>query len=427
MPKILLVDDREDNLLSIETILEPDGYRFVRANSGREALKILLKEYDFAMILMDVKMPNLNGFETASMIYEREKLRHIPIIFITANSYGEENIFKGYRAGAVDYIYKPINPDLLRAKVSVFIDLYRKNRQLIAQEQKLIAVNKSLELEIRERKASEERIKELNRQLLENIANLESANKDLDRFVFMASHDLQEPLRKMRIFSDRLFIKYSEVLDADGRNYVARIHNASRRMQALINDILAFSRISAEKASFANSDLNEIVNATILEMQELVQEKRASFTIEKLPELHVSSRLIKQLFYNLINNALKYARQDCTPEVKIYSEVTSELKGTKKEPTKYCRIYIQDNGIGFDQKYAEEIFGMFRRLHVNGQFEGTGIGLAFCKKIVEQHGGYISAKSKIDEGSTFIVSLPFKQPTDQVMEVINRSVNDDQL
>src|SRR5690606_28653564 len=153
--KILLVDDREDNLLSIETILETKGYQLVKANSGRQALKILLKEFDFALILMDVKMPNLNGFETASLIYEREKLKHIPIIFITANNYGDENIFKGYKAGAVDYIYKPITPDLLRAKVSIFIDLYKKNYQLQAQEKRLIAINRNLENEINERKISE--------------------------------------------------------------------------------------------------------------------------------------------------------------------------------------------------------------------------------------------------------------------------------
>src|SRR6201985_1077643 len=160
----MIVDDREDNLLSMETVLEPDGYRIVKATSGRHVLKLLLSDFDFAIILMDVQMPNLNGFETASLIYERERLRHIPIIFITANNYGEENIFKGYRAGAVDYIYKPVNPELLRAKVSVFVELYRKNHQLLAQEQKLTAINRSLELEILERKASEEKIKELNRQ-----------------------------------------------------------------------------------------------------------------------------------------------------------------------------------------------------------------------------------------------------------------------
>src|SRR3982751_5629107 len=158
-PKILLVDDREDNLLSIETILEPDGYNFIKATSGRQALKILLTEFDFAMILMDVKMPNLNGFETASLIYERDKLKHIPIIFITANNFGDENLYKGYQAGAVDYIFKPINQEVLRAKVSVLVDLYQKTHELTVQEQKLIASNKNLENEIKERAASEEKVK----------------------------------------------------------------------------------------------------------------------------------------------------------------------------------------------------------------------------------------------------------------------------
>jgi len=130
-PKILLVDDREDNLLSIETILSPNGYTFYKASSGKDALKILLEETDFAIILMDVKMPILNGFETATLIYEREKLKHIPIIFITANNYGDENVFKGYQAGGIDYIFKPINPEVLRVKVSVFVNLYKKNRLLL--------------------------------------------------------------------------------------------------------------------------------------------------------------------------------------------------------------------------------------------------------------------------------------------------------
>src|SRR5689334_21866353 len=143
-PKILLVDDREDNLLSMEAILALDGYQFVKANSGRQALKILLTDIDFALILMDVKMPNLNGFETATLIYEREKLKHIPIIFITANNYGDENMFKGFQAGGIDYILKPINPEVLRVKVAVFVNLYKKNRLLLEQEQKLMAINEIL-------------------------------------------------------------------------------------------------------------------------------------------------------------------------------------------------------------------------------------------------------------------------------------------
>jgi signal transduction histidine kinase len=414
-PKILLVDDREDNLLAIETIFEPDGYRFVKANSGRQALKILLREFDFALILMDVKMPNLNGFETASLIYERDRLKHIPIIFITANNFGDENLYRGYQAGAIDYIYKPIKPEVLRAKVSVLIDLYRKNRQLLAQEQRLVAINKSLEIEIKERKASEEKVKHLNRQLLENIASLEQANKDLDRFAFMASHDLQEPLRKIRMFSDRLALKYSDIMDDDGRTNIQRIHKAAERMQNLITDILTFSKIAVDSPSFIDSDMNALIGEVIVDLDEEIKSKRGQVIVEKMPTLSVNPSLIKPLFHNLIGNALKYSKKDATPMVKITSEISSQLNGkTIGVSPKYCRIYIQDNGIGFDQKYAEEIFGMFKRLHHNSEFQGTGIGLALCKKIVEQHNGYISARSKINEGSTFIISLPLQPQTESI-------------
>jgi signal transduction histidine kinase len=410
--KILLVDDREDNLLSIETILEPAGYTFVKANSGREALKVLLNEFDFALILMDVKMPNLNGFETASLIYQREKLRHIPIIFITANNYGDEQIFKGYMTGAVDYIYKPINPDLLRAKVAVFIELYKKNHILLAQEQKLVAINKSLEMEIHERKVSEEKVKDLNHRLLENIERLESANRDLDRFAFMASHDLQEPLRKMLMFSDRLAHKFNDLLDDEGRMFISRIQNAGERMQALIKDILLFSQTSIEKPVFIETDLNNVLNDVLAELDLIVEEKNAKLIVESLPMLCVNPVLIRPLFHNLISNALKYARKDVNPVIRIYAEysVLQDSGGNEENKNKYCRIYVEDNGIGFEQKYSEQIFGMFKRLHLNSEFEGTGIGLALCKKIVEEHNGFITARSKVNEGSVFIISLPLQQP-----------------
>src|SRR5882724_1130104 len=173
-PKILLVDDREDNLLSIEAILATDGYEFVRAYSGHQALKILLNEFDFAMILMDVKMPVLGGFETATLIYQREKVRHIPIIFITANNYGDENIFKGYQAGGIDYIFKPINPEVLRAKVAVFLEIYRKNVMLVEQEQILTEANQRLAKEITDFKASEEKLEQLNLILHKRISYLQS-------------------------------------------------------------------------------------------------------------------------------------------------------------------------------------------------------------------------------------------------------------
>lgn len=409
--KILLVDDREDNLFSMETILEPDGYQFIRAGSGRQALKILLTEFDFALILMDVKMPNLNGFETAALIYERDKLKHIPIIFITANNFGEENIFKGYRSGAVDYIYKPINPDLLRAKVAVFVDLYKKNQRLIAQEAKLKTINKNLENEVNERKVSEEKVKQLNRELLENIARLESANKDLDRFAFMASHDLQEPLRKIRTFSDILFVKYKDIVDSDAKVHIARIQNAAERMQNLIKDILTFSKISNEDDSFVSYDLNLIVKDVLSDLEGEISEKKGILHVETLPHLEVNPGLMRPLFYNLLGNALKYAKKDTPPQIKVRYESSAAGPDVAGNPglSKYCRILIEDNGIGFEQKYAEQIFDMFRRLHLSSEFEGTGVGLALCKKIVEKHKGFISARSRVNQGTVFIISLPFSQ------------------
>jgi len=375
----------------------------------------LLTDFDFALILMDVQMPNLNGFETAALIYERERLRHIPIIFITANNYGEENLFKGYRAGAVDYIYKPVNPDLLRAKVGVFVDLYRKNQRLLLQEQKLIAVNRSLELEINERKASEEKVTELNKQLLENIARLEAANKDLDLFAFMASHDLQAPLRKVRMFSDRLLAGPVDSMGKEGRLYLTRIQEVSRRMQDLINDILRFSKISVEKQSFDVVDLNGVIEEVLSELEAPIKEKSAVIQVDRMPVLPASTVLMGPLFSNLISNSLKYSKKGEEPRVRVRYEEGPVMGGANGKPVdiRYGRIYIEDNGIGFDQKYAEQIFDMFRRLHPSSEYEGTGIGLALCKKIVEMHNGFISALGRPGEGAIFIVSLPLQEIPNQ--------------
>jgi signal transduction histidine kinase len=406
--KILLVDDRPDNLLSMESLLDKDGYELVKADSGRQALKILLTEFDFALILMDVKMPNLNGFETAELIYQREKLKHIPIVFITANNLGEEHMFKGYSTGAVDYIYKPVNPELLRAKVSVYIDLYTKNRQLIAQEQKLMIINKNLENEIRERKISEEQVIELNRRLVENIDRLEAANKDLDRFAFMSSHDLQEPLRKIRTFTDLLHSKYKDVFNDDAIRYINRIQNAAERMQTLVKDILEFSKLSNDKDRFVETDLNILMDEVLADMESMIHEKKATVNVKSLPSLEVNPGLMRPLFFNLIGNALKYSQKEVEPVIDIYGEPDAndeELNSVVKKK-RYCRIYVKDNGIGFDQKYAEKIFDMFVRLHGKSEYPGTGIGLALCKQIVEKHQGYISALSTEQKGSTFIISLP---------------------
>jgi signal transduction histidine kinase len=413
--KILIVDDKENNLLSMESILWKDGYDIVRANSGKEALKILLKDFDFTLILMDVEMPDLNGFDTATMIYQREKLKHIPIIFITAHSYGDENLFKGYRAGAVDYIYKPIQSELLRAKVFVFVELYKKNHQLVQQEQKLVAINRSMEIEIKDRIASEEKVKELNKQLLENINQLESTNKELDRFAYMASHDLQEPLRKIRIFSERISEMYQDKIGTEGKVYIDKMQSACIRMQNLIDDILAFSKISVQKDSLVNSDITILLQEVISDMEQQIREKSAQIVIDALPELPVNRELIKSLFQNLISNSLKYSHKEIPPVINITMRVDPDdhQQDDHISVKKYCRIYVQDNGIGFEQQYADQVFTMFKRLHAGPEYKGTGIGLAICKKIVEEHQGHISAKSAVDEGTTFTISFPVPEMAGQ--------------
>nr|MDQ3015710.1 ATP-binding protein [Bacteroidota bacterium] len=246
--------------------------------------------------------------------------------------------------------------------------------------------------------------------LLKNIDKLESANKDLDRFAFMASHDLQEPLRKILTFSERLTIKYGDKLDEEGARYIHRIRSATERLQILIKDIMTFAKISMENSAFEKSDLNQLVNEVIFDMESTILEKKAQIALESLPEIYINPSLMRPLFYNLIHNALKYSKADMDPMIRIYSEPDPVLveRSATGEGYSYYRIYVEDNGIGFDQKYAEQIFEMFKRLHHHDEYEGTGIGLAFCKKIVEQHDGFISARSELGKGSTFIISLPSK-------------------
>jgi signal transduction histidine kinase len=408
--KLLVVDDREDNLFSIETILEKDNYVIRKASSGREALKILLKEYDFTLILMDVQMPDLNGFETAALIYESNRLKRIPIIFITANDHGEESIFKGYQLGGVDYIYKPINPDLLRAKVAVFVELYKKNMELVIQEQKLTIANKKLETEIEERKASEKKISMLNKQLTENIFQLKLTNQELERYAFVASHDLQEPLRKIIIFGNKLRDKYVQSLDPEAIDYVDRMIKASNRMQMLIKNLLEFSRATADSENYIDTDFNEIVSSIISDLELNIQQKSASVQYGKLPTLRVIPDQFRQLFQNLVANALKFSKPDTTPVILITAEKTKGmyLQGMSYDQYEesFHKITVKDNGIGFDEKYADQIFQIFKRLHTFEQFEGTGIGLSICKKIVEKHRGYIYASGKPNEGATFTIILP---------------------
>jgi len=406
--KILVVDDRADNLISIEAILEKDNYTIVKANSGKAALKVLLTDHDFSLILMDVQMPELNGYETATIIYERDKLKNIPIVFITANNYDEDFMFKGYRMGGVDYIYKPINSELLRAKVAVFVELYSKNQQLMLQEKKLLAANEFLQKEIEERKVSEERVKLLNDQLVANNESLKQMNEELDQFAYMASHDLQEPLRKIQVFSDKILRNNN--FDPDSEKYFGKIINSSKRMQHLINNLLDFSRHTVSTNDFKKTPLNELVKNALTELEVEIEKSNAQINYDDLPVVSAVPGLMQQLFYNLFSNAIKFRRPSVDLVIDVKAEKMNPVDLSKfikySNGKNYYIITVQDNGIGFDDKYAEDIFRVFKRLHSYQEFEGTGVGLSICKKIIEKHNGFIKAESKIDKGSTFIIGLP---------------------
>ncbi len=406
--KILVVDDREDNLLSIESILESEGYSIIKADSGKAALKLLLKDQDFSLILMDVQMPQMNGLETANLIYERDRLKHIPIIFITAHQYGEDLMFKGFKIGGVDYIHKPIDPVLLRLKVGVFVELYQKTKELIIQEEQLRAINSSLESEITERRISEERISLLNQQLLKNNSELKEMNDELDRFAFVASHDLQEPLRKILLFNNLI----GRSLDTDDvgtvRSHLEKINKATSRMQQLINDLLTYSRQTPAADHFELANMNEILTEVISDLEIKIKMTNTTIEVRPLPSLNAVPTQIRQLFQNLISNSIKFASPGIHPVIQIWSEhlITMNHSNASAPDGPAYKIMIRDNGIGFEQKFAEDIFVVFKRLHSYHQIEGTGIGLSICKKIVEKHKGEIKAESSPGKGSTFIISLP---------------------
>jgi signal transduction histidine kinase/CHASE3 domain sensor protein len=237
---------------------------------------------------------------------------------------------------------------------------------------------------------------------------LETTNKELTAFNFIASHDLQEPLRKIETFISRLVDKDFNNISESGQQYIARIQSSASRMRVLIDDLLQFSRTNKAEKVFEVTDLNELLDSAKLELGQIIEDKNATIENNELPSLNIIPFQIEQLFINLISNSLKYSRENVAPQIKINSSliVAKEEELLPKTKDKYYKISIEDNGIGFEQEYANKIFILFNRLHNRNQYDGTGIGLAICKKIVENHKGYIFAEGHPNEGSKFTIYLP---------------------
>jgi signal transduction histidine kinase len=400
--KILIVDDKKENLLSLQVILADFGYQCVEASSGKDALRILLKNQDFAIILMDVQMPVMDGFETAELIRESDKLKGVPIIFLTANMNTQDYIFKGYQSGAVDYMIKPLSPEILQAKVKVFTELYKRNRELRIKEEEANALNLKIT------KANEELAKQY--LAIENhAAQLKKKNSELDAFTYISSHDLQEPLRKIQTFSNIILANEYPNLSPDGKLKFERILYSTNKMRALINDLLAFSRTDIIERKFEITDLNTIIENAKEALSENIKEKNAIIATDFNGTVKIIPFLFIQLMENLLNNSLKFSKKDVQLHIEIKSRITSgaELENEKILPNeKYYHISYQDNGIGFDPIYSDKIFGIFQKLHSRDVYDGTGIGLAIVKKIVDSHNGIITANGVQMQGATFNIYIP---------------------
>ncbi|OJF68410.1 histidine kinase [Alteromonas sp. V450] len=283
--------------------------------------------------------------------------------------------------------------------ITVFLLLKINSREHEKYQADLEAINEDLESRIAER----------TQELSIYSDELARSNRELEDFAFVASHDLQEPLRKIRAFGNRLESGYADVIDERGQDFLARMLNAAERMSMLISDLLAFSRVSTRGKDFVDVDLNKAVASVVSDLEIAIEEKSAQVDIDTLPQLRGDKSQLEQLFLNLISNALKFQKEGVTPKVLITHSTPSNKETSDvllSEEYQWAKIQVKDNGIGFDQAFAEKIFAPFQRLHGRAEYKGTGIGLAVCRRIVERHNGQITAASSQGDGATFTILLP---------------------
>ena len=354
---VLLVDDQPANLVALEAMLQGLGQNLIKASSGREALKWLLT-HEFAVVLLDVKMPDMDGFETATLIRQRDKSRHTPIIFLTAADKSQTQAVRGYAVGAVDYLVKPVVPEFVRSKVAVFVELAKKTELLRRQAQLL--------------QESEQEARELAETRAELVRDLEHKNRELESF----GRAVQE--------------SQAARLDDAGRRYLDRVREASRQMSQLIDDVLYLARVTRAEMREQELDLSALVTLLLDRMLEAEPGRQVEIKVRPGVTVTADGQLLRIAVENLLENAWKFTSK--TPAARIEFGVTN-LAG---EPT----YFVRDNGAGFDMTYADRLFGPFQRLHPSSEFPGTGIGLATVQRIIHRHGGRVWAEGMPGQGAT---------------------------
>lgn len=313
------------------------------------------------------------------------------------------------RAGEAEAANQELNREMFaRQQTQEALQKAHQELELRVQERtaELARANESLRVEVFQRARAEE-------ALARQAQELARSNRELEQFAHVASHDLQEPLRKIQAFGDRLKVKCGTALSDEGRDYLKRIQAAAARMQALITRLLTLSRVTTQPQPFVPVDLSEAAREVVADMEVTIQQVGGTVHVGQLPTVDADPLQIRQLLQNLIGNALKFHKNGEPPVVKVQGTLLQDQepgRETHAADHQRCQISVQDNGIGFDEKYLDRIFNPFQRLHGQGEYAGTGMGLAICRKIVEHHRGQITAKSAPGQGTTFIVTLPMKQP-----------------
>jgi signal transduction histidine kinase len=400
---ILLVDDRAENLLALEAILEPIGQRLVRANSGPEALKRVL-ETDFAVILLDVQMPGMNGFEVAEIIKSRERSRTIPIIFLSAISKEDAYVFKGYSMGAVDYVFKPFNPDVLRSKVAVFVDLFMKQGE-IQRQADLLRESQKRELELEHRTSlletearSAAKLSQMNDELHRRQIALEQAMGARNRFYASMSHELRTPINAVIGYSTLMLDNIYGPLNAKQKEGLQRTLKAARHLLELVNDVLDLSKIEAGKIELSLQPVMfpSLIDDLFVTVRPLADEYGSSLSLEMEGEsfnIVSDPRRVRQILLNLLSNAIKFGEGQ---PIRVVCR-QNENGGVEME--------VVDQGVGIANDDIVRIFEEFVQVSESKQ-PGTGLGLPISRRLAQLLDGSLTVNSVPGQGSSFRLTLP---------------------
>jgi signal transduction histidine kinase len=367
---ILVVDDDATKRFALKAIVAPLGQDIIEAASGADALRQLLRQ-DFAVVLLDVRMPVMDGFETAQLIRQRPRSELTPIIFVTALDQAETDMGKGYDLGAVDFVFAPVVPAIMRAKVAVFVDLYKA------------------QLELRRYRTQLEDL------VQERTAALTAVNRELEAFSYSVSHDLRGPLVTFDGLSQSLVEGYGSKLDDTAKDYLARMRRASERMTSAFDGLQSLFQLTNGEIRREPVDVSALATEVADELRGENPKRQVELNIADGLVVSGDRRLVRILLGNLINNAWKFTSKERVASIEVASElVDGEV-----------RTFVRDNGVGFDMIYGHKLFGAFQRLHSQSEFPGAGIGLATVRRIVNRHGGRAWAEGVVGEGATFYFVL----------------------